>query len=770
MADVQDILSRLSKVKGAGRNAWSALCPAHEDKKPSLSVGVGDDGKVLLHCHAGCELGDIAAAIGLQESDLFPQQAASSTSPHVVDTYDYTDAEGKLLYQVLRKSDKTFVQRRPDGSGGWIWNMKNTPRVLYQLPDVLSSPKKDWVFVVEGEKDVDNLRACNLVATCNPGGAGKWHTVSDLSPLHDRRIAIIPDNDDAGRQHAHEVAESLHGKVKALKIVELPDLPPKGDVTDWLASFDREDDTGPSLGIRRLAEGVPGWEPVGSGLWQAESTWPEPRPIPDDLPPVKAFDSALLPETIRPWIVDIAERMQCPPDFPAVAAMLALSGLLGRKIAIRPKQKDNWTVIPNLWGMLIGRPSLMKSPPMKEAMRPIRRMTNEALAEYESKVSEHVANQEFYAVQIKLTKDKIAKALKNGEDTETLKAELRQYLQPEQPRRRRYTVNDTTVEALGQILAENPNGVILERDELMGFLKSLERAGQEGARAFFLEAWTGDGAFETDRIGRGNVRINGVCLGVIGTIQPGPLGLYLNQALHGGTGDDGLMQRFQLAVWPDDPGPWRVVDRWPDQDACAAAFEVYRRFDALQASAIGASPDPFGDSVIPFLRFGEDAQHRFFEWMTTRENHLRSGHEYPALESHLTKYRKLIPALALIIHLAEGNEGPIGLDALDRSIGWGDYLESHARRIYSCGIDPAVGHARALAKRLLAGDVKEDPFTARDVYRHHWSMLGDKEQVRIGAGLLADLDWLSEETMQPKGRGRRTTRYCVNPRIWGMAI
>jgi putative DNA primase/helicase len=257
---------------------------------------------------------------------------------------------------------------------------------------------------------------------------------------------------------------------------------------------------------------------------------------------------------------------------------------------------------------------------------------------------------------------------------------------------------------------------------------------------------------------------------MIGTIQPGPLGLYLNQAIRGGTGDDGLMQRFQLAVWPDDPGSWQVVDRWPDQSACDTAFEVFRRFDELQASVLGASPDPFSDNIVPFLRFREDAQHRFFEWMTMRENYLRSGQEHPALESHLTKYRKLIPALALIIHLAEGNEGSVGLAALDCAIGWGDYLESHARRIYSCGIDPAVGHARALAKRLLAGDVKEDPFTVRDVCRHHWSMLGDKEQVRMGTELLAELGWLSEETTQPKGRGRPTTRYRVNPRIQGLAI
>jgi len=270
--------------------------------------------------------------------------------------------------------------------------------------------------------------------------------------------------------------------------------------------------------------------------------------------------------------VDIAERMQCPPDFPAVASMVALSGVLGRKIALRPKQMDNWTVYPNLWGMLIGRPSLMKSPPMKETLLPIRRMTAKSLADYDAEMREHMANVELQGIQTKIIKDQIAKAIKSDKSTADLEQKLRDALSPQPPQRRRYTVNDVTVEALGEILAANPNGLLVERDELMGFLKSLERPGQEGARAFYLEAWTGDGSFETDRIGRGNVRIDGVCLSILGTIQPGPLGIYLSDALRGGTADDGLMQRFQLAVWPDDPGPWQVVDRWPDSKARDLAY------------------------------------------------------------------------------------------------------------------------------------------------------------------------------------------------------
>jgi hypothetical protein len=771
MADVQAILSKLRKVKGAGHRKWSALCPAHADKKPSLSIGAGEDGKVLLHCHAGCDVKDIVAAIGMTEADLFADPPASPRRPVDVATYDYTDADGKLLYQVVRRSDKSFLQRRPGRGGRWAWNMNGTPRVLYNLPYVASAPVEDWVFIAEGEKDVDNLRALNIVATTNSGGAGKWNQVADDSVLHGRKVAIIPDNDAPGREHARQVALALHGKAKVVKIVELPGLPEKGDVSDWLAQFRRGDASGPYLQLRRLAEAAETFEPADlspseGNIFAGGDDWPEPQPLPDDMPPVQAMDSALLPSTLRPWIVDIAERMQCPPDFPAVTSMIALSGILGRKIAIRPKQRDNWTVYPNLWGMLIGRPSLMKSPPMKETLLPIRRMTAEALAAYEQEMGEHLASAELHGIKISVAKKKIAEALKAGEDTEALQEELQQYQNPVKPSRKRYTVNDVTVEALGEVLAANPNGVIVERDELMGFLKSLERPGQEGARAFYLEAWTGDGSFETDRIGRGNVRIDGVCLSILGTIQPGPLGMYLNETLRGGTGDDGLMQRFQMAVWPDDPGPWRVVDRWPNSTARDVAYEVYRRFEELPAADVGELPDPFDSNITPFLRFDPAGQERFYGWMTNRENRLRRGTEHPAVESHLTKYRKLIPALSLVIHLAEGCTGPVGLDAVERAIGWGDYLESHARRIYSCGIDPAVAHARALVQRIREGDVV-DAFTLRDVYhRHHWSMLADAAQVQLAVDELVELGWLRVEDVPTNGRPAK--RHHINPAAMAM--
>jgi len=533
----------------------------------------------------------------------------------------------------------------------------------------------------------------------------------------------------------------------------------------------------PPLGaseVDRIARSVGRYDPDTSRQAQAEhwperylgdgTDWPEPQPIPDDLPAVKALDPVLLPATLRPWVVDIAERMQCPIEFPAASAMVALAGMVGRRAAIRPMQRDDWTEYPNLWGMLIGRPSLMKSPPMKQVLTPIRLLTQAAREEHRAAMKVYHRQVELTDIEAKQARRKVEAALSKGEDVETLSDSLVPDL-PEKPLRRRYTVNDTTIEALAEILADNPNGVLLERDEMMGFLQSLDRPGQDGARAFYLECWAGNGAYESDRIARGNTHISGACLSILGTIQPGPLSAYLHQAIRGGTGDDGLMQRFQLSVWPDDPGEWRVVDRHPDKEARNLAFDVFRRLENLNAMAIGAETDAFSESGVPFFRFAQAAQERFNTWMTVRENRLRRGEEHPAMESHLVKYRKLIPALSLLIHLAEGQSGPVQDDPLARAIRWGDVLESHARRIYSCGIDPAVAHAKALARRIGNGDVS-DGFTVRDVYHgHHWSMLADAAQVQLAVAELVELGWLRPEPVLTTGRP--TVRYRINPRAQG---
>lgn len=492
--------------------------------------------------------------------------------------------------------------------------------------------------------------------------------------------------------------------------------------------------------------------------------WADPQCLPDVLPAVMPFDLELLPAVFRPWIADIAERLQCPPDYPAVAAMIGLSSIIGRKVGIRPKCQDDWLVVPNLWGMVIGRPSLMKTPALQEPLKPIKRLETEALKVFRAAEYEFLASEAVAQAKAKVTKQGITEAVRKGENALKLAMNLVQDAAVS-PTRRRKIVNDSTVEKLGELLNENPNGLLLYRDELVGLLKSLDKEGQEGARSFYLESWNGNGRYTYDRIGRGTLDIEAAIVSIIGAIQPGPLQAYLRDAVRGGSADDGLMQRFQLAVWPDVSAVWRNVDRWPDTDAKNAAWAVFQRLDQQTADDFGAERDQFDASEIPFLRFSPtSAQQQFDDWRGHLEKHLRSGQDHPAIESHLAKYRSLVPSLALLIHLADTRGGLIGGDSLDKAICWVTYLESHARRLYGAAVKPDISAAKALAQKIVAGELGEQ-FSLRDVYRNGWSGLSSSEEAQKAADVLIDFDWIRRERFATATKSG--TRHFINPKVLG---
>lgn len=276
---VGELLGHLDGVKRTG-DGWTARCPGHDDERASLSVSEGDQGRALLHCFAGCSFPRICAAMGIDPRELAGNRADGNGavrrgSKRIVAMYEYRDETGGPLYRVVRTLAKGFYQQRPDGNGGWVNGSKGVRRVLYRLPELLAADDKAWHFVSEGEKDADNLHTLGVVATTNPSGAGKFGTV-DSSPLHGRRVAILPDNDAAGRDHAQDVARLLHGKAAEVRIVALPGLPEKGDVSDWIAAG------GTAEQLLASVEATPSWTPDGGsdqvpdGGTTADS--PEPRP------------------------------------------------------------------------------------------------------------------------------------------------------------------------------------------------------------------------------------------------------------------------------------------------------------------------------------------------------------------------------------------------------------------------------------------------------------------------------------------------------------
>ena len=247
------VLERLPDAKQAA-GGWQARCPAHDDGTASLSINEGADGRALVHCHAGCTADAVVAALGLTMRDLMALKAIH-TKPTFVATYQYPNEAGAHLFDVVRLDPKGFRQRRPDGRGGWIWNLKGVRCVPYRLPTLAGALS---VFVPEGEKDADALVARGLRATCNPGGAGKWRPAysATLKAIGITGVCILPDHDAPGQAHAEDVARHCHAAGIEARVLVLPGLPNKGDVSDWLAAGGTPDE------LLLLAKSAPIWTPT----------------------------------------------------------------------------------------------------------------------------------------------------------------------------------------------------------------------------------------------------------------------------------------------------------------------------------------------------------------------------------------------------------------------------------------------------------------------------------------------------------------------------
>lgn len=195
----------------------------------------------------------------------------------IVATYPYRDAAGVELFEVVRYEPKDFRQRRRGSDGQWVWNLKGVEPVPFRLPELLAADPEEWVLVLEGERDVETGRKHGFTCTCNAGGAGKWRPAF-ARHFKGRRVAVIPDNDDAGREHAESVALSLASEALEIKVIALPDSPSKGDLSDYFARGGTAEDLG------RLIFKAPPWSPPVGSNGKPPGTPPGPHTGDGDAP------------------------------------------------------------------------------------------------------------------------------------------------------------------------------------------------------------------------------------------------------------------------------------------------------------------------------------------------------------------------------------------------------------------------------------------------------------------------------------------------------
>ncbi|HWY78710.1 MAG TPA: DUF3987 domain-containing protein [Verrucomicrobiae bacterium] len=493
--------------------------------------------------------------------------------------------------------------------------------IRHKLGDV-SQP----LVITEGQKKAEKA-AQEGICAISLSGVWNWRDrigdssfpISDfeLVALSGRRVLICFDSDAAWNHQVHRAERDLavflqkrFGARVGVKRLPAGQTDAKVGLDDYLVVHTVED-------FWALPEHQPAFE---NATVSSSNVWPDPAPLGVALPSVLDFDPEFLPPSLRAYVEDVSERMQAPCDYAAAATVAALAGCVNRRALIQPKvHDDSWQVVPNLWGAIVAPPGYMKSPILCAATLPLHHIEKLWRMEHDEQLAEYENEKELADLQYQAWREQYKLAAKKGQPPP---------VQPDntstEPAERRLVLTDSTFEKLHEILSQNPAGVFMVRDELTGWLASLEKPGREDERAFFLQAWNGNGAFTVDRIGRGSIHVPEVCVSLFGNIQPARLRWYLADACDGGPNDDGLFQRFQITVWPDPPRHWQLVDRLPNNKALATVEKVYSALANLSAD------DPVR------MRFGPETQGLFFQWLSELERKLRSDSGLAApLVAHL---------------------------------------------------------------------------------------------------------------------------------------
>lgn len=467
-----------------------------------------------------------------------------------------------------------------------------------------------------------------------------------------------------------------------------------------------------------------------------------PRPLPESLPEVPSFNPEILPEELRSYIIDVAQRIQCPPEYCAVSALALLSGLIGHKVRMRPKQHDDWEIVIVLWAVLVGEPSAMKTPAIKSMRFAIDAIEASARREHEQAAKAHKEELELFDVAKAAARKKAKEQAAKG-DMDAAKTTLSSMSEPVPPApAERLILNDATVEKAGELMNQFEHHLTILRDELAGLLAKLQQEENAAERAFYLECFNGDSRFTYDRIGRGTVAIERCALNIIGGIQPSKLAPIVRGAK--GTVNDGLIQRFQLAVWPDTKQSWKWIDRRPDPQAKERFSQVFYRLHSLE---LGVDDD----GSPPAWRFNPDAQELFIEWMTEINIECRSGNLSPLMAEHLLKMPKTVGSLALLFAVIDGAQGSVGKTPTARALEWADFLRTHAERLYSAATNSGVEGAKLILKRRQK---LPHPFKVKQVQQRGWQGLDTTEAVQRVLDVLVEHGYLTEMEVPTTGRPR----------------
>ncbi len=752
MTPVELLLSKLPGAKKSG-DGWSARCPAHDDQQASLSVAAGDDGTALVKCHAGCDTSAVLAAVGLTLADLFPAKASPTplrkAKPKAIgQTYStakaavtelerrhgkkaafwtYLDVHGEPVGVVVRWDKPRGKDIRPVAlyADGWRINAMPEPHPLYDLPDLAAA---DRVLVVEGEKAADAARSIGFTATTSSGGS-QAVAKTDWRPLAGKEILILPDNDRPGRKYGETVAGILAKLTPAptVRIVELPDLPDRGDIVEWLGAHGEAAEPATMREeIEALAGAVEPWRPA-----DAEDH------------AYRLFPVDKLPDPIRGFVDAGARAIGCDPSYLTLPLLTAVAAAIGN--TRRLELKRGWSAPPILWGAIVGESGTAKTPAFKLVMRPIRERQRKALDRYME------AMKEFEIEFARWEKDYAAwKRSKNATGDPPSR--------PDPPQAVRFVVSDTTVEALAPILLANPRGLLLARDELAGWIGSFDRYAAKGKGGADAANWLSMFNAESIIVDRKTgiprtIHVPQAAVCVSGGIQP----VILQRALSIEHRESGLAARLLLTCPPRKAKQWTEADIDPGAEA-----ELVRLFDQLYELAGTVSDD--GDARPVLVRLSSDAK---TAWKAYYNAHnVEQADLTGDMAAAWSKLEEYAARLALVIHFvrwAANDPNLADADIVDAAgmnagIALAKWFKHEALRVYAM-LDES--DTERDERRLLDWiGRKGGPVTAREVQQGcRW--LKDPGAAETALDELAKTGRGSWQNSPPTTKGGRPARVFV---------
>jgi len=754
--DWQKFYSRYVDLKNGNGSQYLARCPFHSDSQPSLSID-GEEG--IFHCFGCGASGDafdfygrlknlsgfpetvqgIGASFNIQGSGI---PSMGNSKRQIVATYDYTDETGKLLYQTVRYDPKDFRQRRPDGKGGYIPNLKGVRRVPYRLLDVLQA---DLVFVVEGEKDADALVHLGFVGTTCPMGAGKWQDEYSQS-LTGKDVVLIPDNDESGYKHVEKIAESLKDIARSIKILELPSLPDKGDVSDWIQAGGTKEE------LERLIEECPSWDPkkASPNVGKNHIEWETPVLLDDFSLP----DMEPVPGIIGKFSQAVSVATETPLELAVGMALATVATACQGKAIVQVKR--GYSEPLNVWINAVLESGNRKSAVNNETTRPFHTWESQHYLSMEADVKEAESKRKNQESRLKSLRARYGKA--KCDELDEIEEEIRELEAAlvEVPVLPKVWVQDITPEHLGTMMAihHEKMAIISAEGGIFDIISGRYSNGIPNLD-LFLQSHSGD-PVRVDRGSREAIYLEHPALTMGLSPQPEVL-----RSIAGSPGfrGRGLLARF-LYLLPKSKLGHRTLETEPVPQHTKEAYE----FVIHALLSLEPSLDERGKPVPHIISLTYAAYEEWLEFSRVVERDLREGGRFENITDWAGKLPGAAARIAGLLHCVEYPSQPwstqISLETMQQALGLAAVFASHALKVFDLmGADKSLKGARKVWRWIKRGRLQS--FKKNECYNALKGSFPRVADIEPPLDILEERNYISGS--KEKTGGRPSITYTVNP-------